>query len=354
MPLTPQQLLAAATYNFVTVADGDPIDQVGYELKTLDWFLSKKKPSLFTGGTYSEKVRLRYDGNAQRIHGDDQLEYNSRDTARLAPYQHYELFDGFYLTETDLVNNGIVITRDSSGNETGPTREEASIIIDKVRENWEALKGGFQQALAFDVLRDGTQDTKAPQGLDALVSTTPGTGTIGGIDASVVTLWQNHADMGISTATAGNLIDKLEIGRRATMRRGKMGPPDFIVCGSSAYDAFRRDARAVHSLDVSVPMSGGVTLDPATQELRFHGVPVVWDPTFDALDDLLGVITYPWKKRIYMLNSKTVHMRPIKGRWMQKIIPAMVYNRLVHHYGILCDYGITTRQRSANAVFSIA
>jgi hypothetical protein len=354
MPLTPQQLLAAATYNFNKVADGDPIDQVGVERATLAYFIANMKPTIFSQGTFSEKVRLRRDANYQRITGDDQLTYNSRDPVRLAPYQHYEAFDGFYLTETDLANSGIVITRNSSGKETGPTRDEASIIVDKVNEHWTALKEGYLDNLNFDVLRDGTHSALAPQGLDALVSTNPTTGTIGGIDASVVTLWRNHYDMGISTATAGNLVDRLEIARRKCIRRGNLGAPDFIVMGSSAYDAFRRDARAVQDLNVSVPGSGGVTLDPATKELKFHGVPIVLDHSFDELDDLLGVITHPWKKRIYMLNKKSICMRPFKGRWMQRIIPEMVYNRLVHHYGMLCDYGMTTCKRSSNAVLSIA
>ena len=52
MPATPQQLLQAATYAFDTVAEGDPIDQVAYDLKTLDWFMKNKAPSKFTGGTF--------------------------------------------------------------------------------------------------------------------------------------------------------------------------------------------------------------------------------------------------------------------------------------------------------------
>lgn len=354
MPLTTEQLQRAATLNFAKFAAEDPVDQVGYDLPTLEWLMKNKKPVVFTGGLFNEKVRLSYDGNYQRISGDDQLEYNSRDTYRPAPFQHYQSFDGFNLNETELANNGIIVTRDSDGKQGNPTIQEAGMIVNIMKENWEALKGSFMQGLNFDVLRDGTHDAKAPQGVDAIVSTTPTVGTIGGLDASVVTLWQNHADMGISTATAGNLIDRLEIGRRATLTRGKLGAPDFISCGSLAYDAFRRDARAVQDLNVSVPSSGGVTLDPATKELKFHGVPVVWDPSFDALDDVLGPITYPWKKRIYMLNSKAICLRPFQGRWMQKVVPEMVYNRFVHYYGMTTDYAITTKKRSSNAVFSIA
>src|SRR6185312_13296451 len=60
--------------------------------------------------------------------------------------------------------------------------------------------------------------------------------------------------------------------------------------------------------------SGGVTIDPSTKELRFKGVQVIWDPDFDRLDDVLGAITYPWKKRCYLLNSKAgAILRPFKG-----------------------------------------
>lgn len=354
MPATPQQLLDAANFAFKTVAEGAPVDQVYYDLKTLEWLMKNKESSLFTGGTFSEKVRLRYGSNAQNIQGDDQLEYNSRNTHVLAPYQAYGIFDGFYVTEEDLRNKGLTITRDNNGNVGGPTKDDARIILDTMRESWEVLRLGKMQALSNNVLRDGTHDPKSPQGIDAIVSTTPSVGVIGGIDAATTPLWRNYASMAISTASAGNLIDQLEIGRRECMKRGKFGGWDAIFCGSSAYDAFRKDARAVQDLNVTVPGSGGVSLDPATKELKFHGVPVIWDPAYDALDDLLGAITYPWKKRIYGFNKKAIRFRPVKGRWMQKIIPEPVYNRLVHYYGMHSEYGISCRQRSANAVFSIA
>ncbi|MES2533344.1 MAG: phage major capsid protein [Pseudomonadota bacterium] len=354
MPLTPQELQNAATYNFQQYADGEPVDQITHKLKVYDWFLSHKKPASFTGGVFNEKVRLSLDSNFQRIHGADQLEFNSRDTYRPAPYQHYEAFDGFYLVERELVDRGITITRNSDGKVSGATREEAQIIVDVMKENWTVLKDGLQQNLAYDMLRDGTHDTKAVPGLDLLVSTTPAVGTIGGLDASVITPWQNYANMGISTATPGNLVDAMEIATRATITKGKRGAPDAYFCGSLFLDALRRDARATQDLHVSVPGSGGVTLDPSTKAIHWGGVPVIWDPTFDALDDILGAITYPWKKRCYGLNSKAITMRPVRGRWMQKVIPEPVYNRFVHYYGMHTDYSITTDQRSSHFVISIA
>lgn len=100
--------------------------------------------------------------------------------------------------------------------------------------------------------------------------------------------------------------------------------------------------------------TGGVTVDPSTKALAFKGVPVVWDPTFDALDEELGAITYPWKKRGYFLNSKAIKLRPVKGRWMIRRTPPRVYDRYTYYFGLTADYGLTCRKRNSNAVFSIA
>lgn len=352
MPITQEQLLRGATYQFETFAEGDPVDNIGQDRPFLKWLMTGKKPSVFSNGIFNEKVRIAYDSNYQNFTGDDELTFNTRDTVRKAPYQHYECFDGFSLNETELADNGIIITTDDKDVE--PTREEASMIVDKLKEGWTVLKEGKQEKLDQELHLDGTANAKACPGLDLLVSTTPNTGVIAGLDAAIVTPWRNFADMGISVATPGNLIDRMEIGWRYTITRGKKGSPDFIPVGSSFYDALRRDARAVNDLNIMTPQRGGVVIDVSTKALYFNGVQVVWDPTFDALDDLLGPITYPWRKRGYFLNSRSIRLRPFKGRWMMKRIPERVYNRHTHYFGMSSDYGMTMDQRNANAVFSIA
>ncbi|MGA0588088.1 phage major capsid protein [Dyella sp. KRB-257] len=350
MPVNTQQLLAGANYQLESYATGDPVDQINTAHVTLKWFMDHKQPVIFSNGIFNEKVRITNDSNYQRYTGDDQVTFKRKDTARKAPFQHYEQHDGFTLNETELANNGIVMTDDD---EAEPTQVEKTQLVSLIKEGWTTLKLGMQENLALDVLQDGSQSSKAFPGLDLIVATDPTTGIVGGLDAASYTFWRNYAKMGISTATAGTLVDELEKGWRACTRYGGMRP-DFIPCGSAFYDALRKDAQSVHSVNVYLPNGQQVTMDPATKEIKWNGVPVVWDPDFDRLDDVLGVITYPWAKRCYFLQSKAIVMRPFKGRWMMVRKPERVYDRYTHFFGMTNDCAITTNKRNAHAVFSIA
>lgn len=353
MPLTTAQLLAGANRQLESFATNDPIDQFTSERPFSAWLIENRQDSVFGNGIFNEKVRFTNDSNYQNYTGDDQVTYNRRDTVRKAPFQHYEAHDGFALNETELANNGINMTDDVNAQMTGAERIQ---IVNLLTENWTVLKDGFQENWDREVHLDGSTNPKAVPGLDALVSTTPNVGVIGGIDAAVATYWRNWADMGISTATAGNLISHMETLWRQTITYGKLGAPNFIVVGSAMYDAIQADALKVMSRQITLGTSstGGVTLDPSTKALAFKGVPVVWDPTFDALDAALGAITYPWAKRGYFLNSKAIVLRPVKGRWMVRRTPPRVYDRYTHYFGQTADYGLTTKKRNSNAVFSIA
>jgi hypothetical protein len=350
MPVNNAQLAAGANTQLESYASGDPIDQINTEHKTLAWLMANKAPVIFGNGIYNEKVRISNDSNYQRYTGDDQVTYGRKDTVRKAPFQHYEQHDGFTLNETELANNGIVMTDDA---EAVPTDAEKIQLVSLIDEGWTTLKSGFQANLALDFLRDGSQANLAVPGLDLIVSTTPSVGVIGGIDASVAPYWRNNADLAINTGTAGTLTSEMEAQWRACTRYGGM-QPDFIVCGSKFYDAYRKDANQTQNRQVITNGKGGVNADGSTDNVYFKGKLVVWDPDFDALDDLLGAITYPWAKRCYFLNSKTVKLRPYKGRWMITRKPARMYDRYSHFFGITNDCAITTNKRNANAVLSIA
>lgn len=353
MPLTPAQLASGANYQMQSYSTDSPIDQFTSERPLAKWLIEKKTETVFGNGIFNEKVRYTNDSNYQNYSGDDQVTYNRKDTVRLAPFQHYEAHDGFSLNETELANNGIILTDEKSAQMTDAEKIQ---IVNLLDDNWTTLKDGFQENWDKEIHLDGSANAKAVPGLDALVSTTPSVGTVGGIDAATATYWRNWADMGISTGTAGNLISRLETLWRKTITYGKLGSPDFIPVGSAMYDGLRDDALKVmgRSIDLSQSSTGGVTVDPSTKALYFKGVQVLWDPTFDALDELLGPITYPWKKRGYFLNSKAIKLRPVKGRWMIRRTPPRVYDRYTYYFGLTADYGLTVKKRNSLAVFSIA
>jgi hypothetical protein len=350
MPLNQAQLINGANYQLEAWVKNDPVDNVDKKRPLLKWLTDNAKPGVYGNGIINEKVRISHDSNYQNYTGDQQVTYNRRDTDRKAPYQHYEAHDGFSLNETDLANNGIVMTTDT---ESTPTEAEAIQMVNILKENYDVLKLGFQENIDIEFHLDGSANPLSVPGLDAIVSTTPATGTIGGLDASVYTFWRNTADLGIVTTTAGTLTNEMEITWRACTTYGGM-EPDFIVCGSKFYDAYRKDANLMQNRQVIVTGTKAVNADSSTDNVYFKGKLVVWDPTFDALDALLGVITYPWAKRCYFLQSKSLKLRPFKGRWMVMRKPSPMYDRYVHYWGLTADYGITCNQRNTMAVLSIA
>lgn len=350
MPITPAQLARGANYQLMTNAQNDPVDQITKDKPLTEWLLRGATETVFMNGIFNEKLRLSHGSNYQNFSHDDQLTYNRRDPVRLAPFQHYEAFDGFTLNETELANNGIILTED-----TNQVLEEGEKgrIVNLLNENWAVLKEGYQENWDREMHLDGQQNAKACPGLDLLVSTTPAIGVIGGIDAAVVAPWRNNVNLGISTATVGNLSEQMEITHRACRTYGKTAP-DFYVCGSAFYDAYRNDAKDTINRQIVVDGKKGTDLDGSVENLYFKGKLLVWDPTFDELDALLGVITHPWAKRCYMLNSKHIKLRKFKGRWMLKRTPPRVYDRLTYYFGLTSDYGLTTNRRNAHAVLSIA
>lgn len=347
MPVTAAQLIAGANYQLATYAKNDPIDQFTKAKPFSQWLIDKSVFSSFGNGLFNEKVRKSNDSNYQNYQGDDQVSYNKRDPDRLAAFQHYEAHDGFTLNETELANNGIIMTDDR---EAQMSDAEAIQIVNLLKENRAVLKNGFQDNWDLEMHRNGSTSTKACPGLDAIV-TVDGTGVLGGLDPATSTYWKNYFNTGIA-ATAGLLTAAMETAWRACMTVGGMAP-DGIFCGSKAYDAYRADALQTINRQLVIPGKGGTNVDNSVEGVYFKGVQVIWDPTMDTLQ-ALDAPSIAWDKRMYFLQSKSIRLRKVQGRWMIDRTPPRIYDRYTHYFGKTADYGLTCNQRNCNALLSIA
>lgn len=349
MPFTSDQLTIGANYALETRARIEPIDQINQDHPTLAWLIANSEESSFGNGIHKEPLFIDNGSNAQNYHGADQVTFNQRDPNRWTTWQYYSMHDGFWFDEDRLIAAGIHLSDDP---EAAPTATEKEALLNLLKQSYRALKEGKQQALAFEMFRDGTQNAKATPGFESLISATPAAGTIGGIAASNA-YWQNNTNLGIVTTTAGTLINEWEETWRACMRYGRM-KPDFIPVGAALYDAFRNDAntRISRSINDGGSLKGGITIDPATNNLFFHGTPVVWDPDLDALDTLLGTTTRT--KTGYFLNSKVTRLVKVKREWMRNRKPEKLPDRYVHYFGRTSKYSLITGKRNATAVTTIA
>lgn len=355
MPFTTEQLAYAGVAAINFFQKNDPVDQVNVERPWIKKLMATKRQ--YVGGLQYVVEQLRYanDSNFQSYFGDQQVSYNRKRTLQQAKFTWGSFHDGFGLDEDTLTQNGITMTDDRS---SSPTDAEKIQLTNLLEENTQTLKLGFQQNFDYMLHRDGTQSATDIPGLDALISTTPQSpGVVGGLDQSVYTWWQNTAITGISTATAGNLTDQMEIAWRNCTRYGG-NAPDLILCGEDFMDAYRKDATSTVNRTVFVKPNGEpVDIDAGIGEgtdwgLTFKNRPLVWDPVMTELDTLDNP-AIPWSKRCYFINTKNISLRPISGHWMVQRKPPRVYDRYVHYWALTSKAALTTNKRNAHAVLSI-
>lgn len=345
MPFTAEQLVTGANYSLETYQKKEPVDQVNFQHVTLDWLIRNKEASTFGNGSFKEPLFVDNGGNAQNYFGADQVTYNERDPAVWTDFAWYNLHDGFWFDEDRLLAAGINLSESS---DAVPTSAEKEALINLLTQSYRGLRNGKQEHLAYELLRDGSQSTKACPGLAHIVDPTPAVGTVGGINAATYTYWQNNANTGI---VAASVVAEMEESLTACVRYGGMRP-DFIPCGRAFYDNYVTQAASAVQRHQAVQGAGGVTMDPTVDAVNFHGIPLKWDPTFEALDTLLGTTTQT--KTAYFLNSKAIKLRPVKGNWMVNRKPERLPDRYVHYFGLTSKYGLTTNKRNALAVLSIA
>lgn len=347
MPFTTNQLAVGANYQLDFYLKNDPVDQINIAHPLYSELVKRKKESLGGNQYFTEQVRFTNDSDFQNYFGGDQVTFNEKDTVRQAQYQWYNFHDGFGFDEDTLRANGIIITEDS---EAVASDAEQVMLTDRLKEAFETLKLGVQNNLDREFHLDGTQSSKACPGIDHLISTTPTSGTVGGIAASNA-WWQNNANLDIA---ASSLIDEMEITWRDCTRYGGAAP-DIILCGQDFLDAYRQQAGLTINREIIAGgnQRGGVSLDASVTNLYFKGVQLVWDPMMDTLDDDVGPVDQPWAKRCYFVNSRFLNLRPIKGNWMYRRKPPRVYDRYVHFWALTGSYRLTCSKRNAHAVLSV-
>lgn len=352
MPFNAQQIDSIGHYAIANFAKNDPIDQVNWDRPLWAALTKNKKEDVGGNQFFSENIYVSNDSNGQNYFGADQVSYNERDPGRYTQFAWYNYHNGFGFDEDTLKANGIIKTDDREAVASGA---EKVMIANRLKEAYYSMKMGTQEDLDIEFHLDGTQSTKAVPGLDHLVSLTPGTGVVGGIDPATALYWRNNTSLGIVTTTPsdGNINAAMKAMWRANTRYGGMRP-NLILAGQTFLEELEAENRAISHLNVDMNTNSGTTYDGGVATTKFNGVPVMWDPTFDEIDDRFGPFGTPWTKRCYMLNTESMVLRPISGFWMLNRKPPRVYDRYVHYWGKTSSYRLTTGRRNGSAVLSIA
>lgn len=353
MPFTAQELQDAGKIALDFYLKNNPVDQVAVERPLLKTLMAKKKT--FPGGKQYvvEQLRYRYQSNFQWFNGSSVVTYNKRVTIEQGQFPWRSAHDGFSLDEDRLAQDGITI--DDGGMGGKASRAEQVQLTNLLQESTETLRLGFEEKFSMYAHLDGTSSSDAIAGLDALVSTAPTSGTVGGIDRSTNTWWRNHAATGLTAPTtqaqAITFLAAMETAWRACVKNG--GRPDLILAGAGFIDAY---IAAMNLVGQQISYAGGKPreLDGGVTAVYYKGVEIMWSPEFD--DNFGGAVSpaIHWTKRCYFLNTKHMTLRPMDGQDMVSRKPPRVYDKYVYYWALTWRGALTMSRGNAHAVLSIS
>lgn len=353
MPFTSQEIQDAGKVGLDFYLANNPVDQVAVKRPLMEALRSKKREAPGGKQFIVEQLRVRYSSNFQWFNGASVVTYNRRTVNEQANYAWRSCHDGLALDEDRLAQNGITITDDGR---TGQASDAEKIqLTNLMEEQSEALRLGFQEQFSYALHLDGTQSTDAITGLDALVSLTPTSGTVGGIDRSSSSnaYWRNNVATGLTTTTTtGTILNSMEVAWRQCMRAGSGGAPDLIVAGSTFVDGYRNFVLSTYGRMDFGP-SNRKRVEGGTEVLTFQGQEVQWSPEFADLDARYAPAT-PWEKRCYFLNTRSIRLRPLQGHDMVSRKPPRAYDRYEYYWAITWRGALTMNQGNANAVLALA
>lgn len=352
MPLNAAEIAKISKVAITNYGKNKPVDQINVERPLLDLLVPKAKDLVSGPDGWTINVFKANDSNGQYYSGNGKVTYNTRNPNELAKYNHTNFHDGFVLNEDELFRAGIKVN-DDVGKSTA-TKSEVIQLTNMLESQFMALDEGAKDFIHGALWLDGSQFTDAVPGIDALVSLTPTSGTIGGIAASN-TWWQNIARTSIGTTLAA-LLDALEQSKRDIQRR--KGRFTHIFCGSAFYDALRNAVIAANQTQITYGSGSKLQIDMATDTMKFDGVPLTYVPDFDT-NFGFAAPSIPWTKRCYMLNLNPagdagIVLRTAKEDFMKMRYPGRPIDQYTYHFAMTAKWGIGLGKRNSNAVLAIA
>lgn len=216
--------------------------------------------------------------------------YNRYDGA-----QAWDLESKKFATAASYARKKIAVTMVVTGSEI-MANEGKSRMIDLIEAKIKNGAKSLQNGMAADVYSDGS-DPMQIGGLRYLVSDTPSSGVVGGIDPSDSdnAFWRNYK--GTCTFASDNVVEKLNDAIIGTTRNNDT--PKALFVDNNWYTNYYKALQAVQRF-VSTDGKGGF------MELSINGLPIFCDQGI-AATPMTGKIP---SNHAYVLNTDFIYLRP--------------------------------------------
>lgn len=284
---------------------GKLADNVTRNNALLDRLKNRGKAKPFSGGrTIVQELSYAQNGTYKRYSGYEVLNISPSDVFSAAEFPIRQSAVAVSISGLEQLQN--------SGKEA---------IIDLLESRMQNAEDTMMNGMAADVYSDGTA-TGQITGLQALVSTAPTSGTIGGIPRDTWIFWRNIAYSAVTdggaAATSAN-IQRYMNAVALQLVRGNDGP-DLIVAANGYYALYLESLQAIQRVTDEKMAGSGFT------SLKYFGagrsVDVVLDGGFQGYSSDTNPTTGGAPANtMYFLNTNYIFYRPHRDRNMVPLDP---------------------------------
>ena len=241
--------------------------------------------------------RLRENGNQTSVTGRDivrELEYADNGTVQF--YSGYESLD---VSPSDVLSAAVFDYKQLAGNVTISGLEQiknsgTEAIINLLEARINVLEKSMMNSLSTSIYSDGTGSSGKEVGGLQLIVADAGTGTVGGINSSTFTFWQNAQTTATSSAfSVANVQADMNTIYLSLVRGADS--PDLVMAGTNAYTAFLGSLQAIQRITSDDMANSGFT------SLQYLNSDVVFDSACNT-------------NRMYFLNTDYLRLEVAAAR----------------------------------------
>ena len=342
MAMTLAQIESIANARLDHYIKGQPLSQTLQDKPLMKALRAKQKT--FPGGRGELKFNVKNDYTTAFMgyEDDDTVTYGNPSNIRQVAYSYYELHAGIKISLTELKRDGINVVDSLNGEKTamaeGREIEGISNIFD---DKLEDMNEGMERSFNEICWRDGTQSAKVFGGVLSLVSGTPTTGVVGGIDRATNSFWRNRASLAITPSAASQtLVTTLRSETRQLRRYG--GRPNMLLCGSTFLEGLELEATAKGDY-TQTGFDKGVDVAVGDISLKNLGT-FKYDPTLDDLG---------YAKYCFALDMNHIKLEVMSGEDMKRHSPARPPEKYVIYRGCTWTGTMMANKLNAHGVYSV-
>ncbi len=256
--------------------------------------------------------RLRQRGNVKPVSGGNvilqELMYNDPNTMNAGSYSGYDVIDitpnsPISAAQYDLKQYAAAVTISGLEQLQNSGKEQ---IIDLLESRIQVAEAQLMNQISAGIYSDGTGNGgKNITGLQAAISTSPATGTYGGINRATWSFWRNVAFSAVTNGGAAVTSANIQsyMNRVAVQLVRGTDRPDMIVADNNYYRAYLESLQAIQRVTSEDSAAAGFT------SLKYLGAGLNCDVFLDG--GIGGAIP---TNTMYFINTKYLFFRPHRDR----------------------------------------